>query len=285
MAAGTPILLTALGELITERSGVINLGLEGLMLVGALSGFMVSHYTGNPYLGLLVAGIAASILSGIHAFIVVTLDCNQVVSGLAIAILGSGVSSFFGQKMIGQTAKGFQSFLLNLNWMVFLGIGLTAILWIMLRYTKPGLDLIAVGYDPLVSSAAGLNVKQVRYVATLFGGFMAGIGGAYLSLAYNQMWIENMVAGRGWIAIALVIFSMWNPIRTLLGAYLFGMIISISLRAQALGVQIPVYILNMSPYVATIIVLIFMNLYERRQAFKAKTPKKKGEVSNTLFEL
>lgn len=271
MAAGTPILLSALGELITERSGVINLGLEGLMLVGALSGFMVSHYTGNPYLGVLVAGATASILSCIHAVVVVTLDCNQIVSGLAIAILGSGLSSFFGQKMIGQTAKGFPSFFLNLNWMVFLGIVMTAILWFMLRYTKPGLNVIAVGYDPLVSSAVGLNVKQIRYVATSFGGFMAGIGGAYLSLAYNQMWIENMVAGRGWIAIALVIFSAWNPIRTLLGAYLFGMIISVSLRAQALGAQVPVYILNMSPYVATIVVLVLMNLYERKRAFKTKT--------------
>ena len=233
ITAGTSLLLATLGEVITERSGVINLGREGLMLVGARAAFATSHYTGSPVLGLAAAGIAGGMMSCVHAFLAITLGCNQIVSGLALAILGSGLSSFFGQRMIGQTARGFEAIVLDLDIVVFMAFGLVFVLWAFLRYTRWGLNLSSVGQNPAASDAAGLNVFRIRYMAVIFGGVMAGVGGAYLSLAYTQMWIENMVAGRGWIAIALVIFSMWDPIKALLGAYLFGAVMAATLRIQA----------------------------------------------------
>ena len=262
ITSGTPLLLAALGELVSEKSGVINLGLEGLMLVGALAGFATSHYTGNTVLGMLAAGLAGALLSSVHAMLVITLGCNQIVSGLSLAILGSGLSSFFGQKMIGQTAEGFGRILMDLDIIVFIAIALTIILRVYLRYTRWGLNLASVGHNPVVSDASGLNVIRIRYTASIFGGFMAGIGGAYLSLAYTRMWIDNMVAGKGWIAIAIVIFSMWEPIKTLIGAYLFGAVIAITMRIQASGSQVPVYILNMFPYIVTIIALIVITVFE-----------------------
>ena len=262
MTAGTSLLLATLGEIITERSGVINLGLEGLMLVGALAGFATSHYTGSPVLGLAAAAIAGGMMSCVHAFLAITLKCNQVVSGLALAILGSGLSSFFGQRMIGQTARGFETIVLDLDVIVFAAFGLVFIVWVFLKYTRWGLNLSSVGQNPVASDTAGLNVFRVRYMAVIFGGLMAGVGGAYLSLAYTQMWIENMVAGRGWIAIALVIFSMWDPIKALLGAYLFGAVMAATLRIQAIGMHVPIYTLSMEPYVVTIIALIIITVFE-----------------------
>jgi len=262
VTAGTSLLLATLGEIITEKSGVINLGLEGLMLVGALAGFAASHYTGSPVLGLAAAGIAGGMMSCVHAFLAITLRCNQIVSGLALAILGSGLSSFFGQRMIGQTARGFKPILLDLDVIVFMAFGLAFVLWIFLKYTRWGLDLSSVGQNPAASDAAGLNVFRIRYIAVTFGGVMTGMGGAYLSLAYTQMWIENMVAGRGWIAIALVIFSMWDPIKALLGAYLFGAVIATTLRIQAIGAHVPIYILSMAPYIVTILVLVIITIFE-----------------------
>lgn len=262
VTAGTSLLLATLGEIISERSGVINLGLEGMMLVGALAGFATSHYTGSPLLGLAVAGMAGGVMSSIHAFLAITLRCNQVVSGLALAILGSGLSSFFGQGMIGQTARGFEPIVFDLNIVVFMAFGLTFALWVFLKYTRWGLNLSSVGQNPAASDTAGLNVFRIRYMAVIFGGIMAGISGGYLSLAYTQMWIENMVAGRGWIAIALVIFSMWDPIKALLGAYLFGAVMAITLRVQAVGIHVPIYILSMGPYVVTILALILITVFE-----------------------
>jgi simple sugar transport system permease protein len=262
ITAGTSLLLAALGEIITERSGVINLGLEGMMLVGALAGFATSHYTGRPVLGLLMAGMAGGMISCIHAFLVITLRCNQIVSGLALAILGSGLSSFFGQRMIGRTAQGFRPIVLDLDVIVFIAFLMALVLWVLLKHTRWGLNLSSVGQNPAASDTAGLNVFRIRYTAVIFGGIMAGAGGAYLSLAYTQMWVENMVAGRGWIAIALVIFSMWDPVKAMLGAYLFGAVMAAILRVQAIGVQVPVYILNMAPYIVTILALIIITVFE-----------------------
>jgi len=262
ITAGTSLLLATLGEIITERSGVINLGLEGMMLVGALAGFAASHYTGSPVLGLVAAGIAGGMLSGIHAFLVITLRCNQIVSGLALAILGSGLSSFFGQRMIGKTAKGFNPIVSDLDAIVFAAFGLALALWFFLRYTRWGLNLSSVGQNPAAADTAGLKVFRIRYMAVVFGGIMSGLGGAYLSLVYTQMWVENMVSGRGWIAIALVIFAAWGPIKALLGAYLFGAVMAAVLRVQAVGINIPVYILNMAPYAVTIIALIIITVFE-----------------------
>jgi simple sugar transport system permease protein len=264
ITAGTPLLLATMGEIIAERSGVINLGLEGLMLVGALAGFTTSHYTGSPVLGMLIAGCAGGIMSSIHAFLVINLRCNQIVSGLAIAILGSGVTSFFGRRMIGQTAKGFNPIISDLDIIVFMSLIMAFVLWIFIRYTLWGLNLSSVGQNPSASDAAGLNVLRIRHAAVIFGGAMAGFGGAYLSLAYTQMWIENMTSGRGWIAIALVIFSVWDPVKALLGAYLFGGVMAATLRIQAIGAQVPVYLLNMAPYVVTIIALIFITAFGKK---------------------
>ena len=262
ITAGTSLLLTTLGEIITEKSGVINLGLEGMMLVGALAGFATSHYTGSPVLGLAAAGVAGGMISCIHAFLTITFRCNQIVSGLALAILGSGLSSFFGQRMIGRTASGFKPVVLDLDVIVFAAFALAFVLWGFLKYTRWGLNLSSAGQNPAASDAAGVNVFRVRYMAVIFGGVMAGLGGAYLSLAYTQMWAENIVAGRGWIAIALVIFAMWDPIKALLGAYLFGAVVAATLRIQAVGANFPFYILNMAPYIVTILALIIITVFK-----------------------
>lgn len=260
MTAGTSLLIAALGEIIAERSGIINLGFEGMMLIGALAGFTASHYSDFPILGLLMACIAGGIMGSIHALLAITLRCNQIVSGLAITILGSGLSSFFGQRMIGRTAPGFKPIILDLDIIVFFAFALAFILWFFIKYTRWGLNLSSVGQNPATSDMAGLNVTRIRYMAVIFGGIMAGFGGAYLSLAYTRMWIDNMVAGRGWIAIALVIFATWDPIKALFGAYLFGAVMAVVLRVQAIGINVPVYILNMSPYLVTIIALVIITV-------------------------
>jgi general nucleoside transport system permease protein len=262
VTAGTSLLLATLGEIISEKGGVINLGMEGMIIMGALAGFAISHYTGNPVLGFLVGGLAGGLLSCIHAVLVVTLNCNQIVSGLALAIMGSGLSSFLGQRMIGQTASGFSPIVSDLDIIAFISFVLAFVIWGFLKYTRWGLNLSSVGHNPEASDSAGLNVLRIRYVAVIFGGILAGFGGAYLSLVYTRMWVENMVAGRGWIAIALVIFSGWSPIRAILGAYLFGGILAIVMRMQAVGTNVPVYLLLMAPYVVTIIALIFFTIFE-----------------------
>jgi general nucleoside transport system permease protein len=270
VTAGTSLLLATLGEIISEKGGVINLGLEGMMIMGALAGFAISHYTGSPVLGFLAGGLAGGLLSCIHAVLVVTLSCNQIVSGLALAIMGSGLSSFLGQKMIGQTASGFSPIVSDLDIIAFISFVLAFVIWGFLKYTRWGLNLSSVGHNPEASDSAGLNVLRIRYIAVIFGGILAGFGGAYLSLVYTRMWVENMVAGRGWIAIALVIFSGWSPIRAILGAYLFGGILAIVMRMQAVGTNVPVYLLLMAPYVVTILALIFFTIFENlREKFGA----------------
>jgi len=256
--AGTSILITALGEIIAEKSGVINLGLEGMMIIGALTGFTISHYSGHPILGFIMAGIAGGIMSCIHGILVITLRTNQIVSGLAIVILGSGLSSFLGQRMIGKTAPGFTPLFLHLDLIVFSAFGFAILLWLFIKYTSWGLNISSTGQNPIASASSGLKVIRIRYMSVIFGGLMAGFGGAYLSLVYTRMWIENMVAGRGWMAVALVIFSNWNPARAILGAYLFGLVMAAILRVQAIGTNVPVYILNMLPYIVTIVTLVII---------------------------
>jgi len=262
MKAGTPLLLATLGEIIAEKGGVINLGLEGLMLVGALTGFSVSHHTNNPILGLFAAIIAGGALSCVHAFLTINLRCNQIVSGLALTIFGSGLTSFFGRNMVGNTAPGFLPILFDLDAIVFIGILLVVLVWFTLSHTRWGLNLRSVGENPVAADAMGLNVFRIRYVGVIVGGMSTGMSGAYLSLAYTQMWVENMVAGKGWIAIALVIFAVWDPIKALLGSYLFGAVMATILRIQAIGSKAPVYILNMAPYIVTILVLVVVTAFE-----------------------
>ena len=271
VTSGTPILYAALGEILAERSGVLNLGLEGMMLVGAVSGFMAAVKTSNPWLGLMVAALAGGVLALIHAFLTINLRANQVVSGLALTIFGTGLSGFLGKPLIGIPAP--QTFkpvtipllgkipllgpiLFQQDYLVYLSYLLVPILWFYLYRTRPGLHLRAVGENPAAADAMGVGVFSLRYLYVAVGGMLAGIGGAYLSLAYAPTWLENMTAGRGWIAIALVIFSMWDPVRALLGSYLFGGVDALGFRIQAVGAMIPSFFLNMLPYIFTILVLI-----------------------------
>jgi simple sugar transport system permease protein len=281
--AGTPLFFAALGEILTERSGVLNLGLEGLMILGALSGFWMGSVTGNPWLGVLAAMISAGLLSLLHAFLCIHLRGNQVISGIMLVLLGMGLSSFLGENLVGKTTQGFQPIpipilsrlpilgpvLFQHNILVYLAMGLAFLSWFFLFKTRWGLEVIAVGESPEAADTVGVPVQAIRYVCVLVGGMLAGIGGAFLSLAYTRMWVDQMTAGRGWIAIALVIFSAWLPQRALLGAYFFGGIEGLQLRLQAAGIGLSYHILQMMPYLATIFVLIFSARREFRQKIGA----------------
>jgi ABC-type uncharacterized transport system permease subunit len=270
LRAGTPVLLAALGELLAERAGVLNLGVEGMMLVGALTGFVVTQASDQPWAGVLAAAAAGMALSLVHAFLTMTLRANQVISGLALTIFGTGVSGLWGKAFIGSPTAGFTpmpvplladipllgSIFFQHDPLVYLGYLLVPLLWFLLYHTRPGLQIRAVGESPGSADAMGVNVIAWRYGCILAGGMAAGIGGAYLSLAYTQMWIENMTAGRGWIALAMVIFGAWNPVWTALGAYLFGGVQALQLRLQAFGWQLSPYLLMMAPYILTILVLV-----------------------------
>ncbi len=280
ISAGTPILYAALGELLAERSGILNLGVEGMMLVGAVSGFLATVKTGNPWLGLIMAMVASGALAFVHAFLTITLRANQVVSGLALAIFGTGLSSYLGKPLIGVPAPvtfgqaslpglGDIPFLgpiiFRQDALVYLTYLLAPLLWFFLYRTRPGLHLRSVGENPACADVMGVNVFAIRYVYVIIGGMLAGAGGAYLSLAYAPSWVENMTAGRGWIAIALVIFATWDPARALLGAYLFGGVDALVFRIQALGAVVPSFFLKMLPYFFTIIVLIMATRQTRRR--------------------
>jgi len=281
--AGTPLFFAAVGEIIAERSGVLNLGLEGLMIIGALSGFMVGSTTGNPWLGLLAAMGAAGLLSLLHAFLCIHLRGDQVISGIMLVLLGLGLSSFIGETLVGRTTQGFQPLnipilsrlpilgpvLFQHNILVYLALGLAFLSWAFLFKTRWGLEVIAVGESPEAADTLGIPVQALRYICVLLGGMLAGVGGAFLSLAYTRMWVDQMTAGRGWIALALVIFSAWLPQRALLGAYFFGGIEGLQLRLQAAGIGVSYHILQMMPYVATILVLLFSTRREVRQRMGA----------------
>jgi general nucleoside transport system permease protein len=276
--AGTPILLVALGELLAERAGILNLGVEGMMLVGALTGFIVSQQSGEPWIGVLAAAMAGVMLSCVHAFLSISLHANQVGSGLALTIFSAGLSGLLGKPFVGVPAKGFAP--IAVPWLadvpllgrmffqhdplVYVAYLLVPGLWVLLYRTQPGLKVRAVGEHPRSADALGISVVVVRYSCVLAGGLAAGLGGAYLSLAYTQMWVDNMTAGRGWIALAMVIFGGWNPVRTALGAYLFGGVQALQLRLQAIGVTVPTYLLMMTPYAFTILALIIASASRAR---------------------
>lgn len=273
ITAGTPILFAALGELITERAGINNLGMEGIMLVGAVSGFMAAVATGSPWLGLLAAMFAGGGMALIHAVLTITLRANQIVSGLALVTFGTGLSGYLGKNYVGIPVH--QKFMpvplgpladipflgtifFQQDVLVYISYILVLALTFYLYRTRPGLTLRALGENPAAADALGLNVFALKYVYVVAGGMLSGIGGAYLSLAYAPSWLENMTAGRGWIAVALVIFALWNPVRAMLGAYLFGGIDSLGFRLQAVGVEISPFILDMLPYLFTVLVLVFV---------------------------
>ena len=269
--AGTPLLFATLGEMITQRAGVLNLGVEGMMIVGALAGFMGSYYSHNPWIGVLVAMLCAGLISLIHGFLCITLKSDQVVSGIMIVLLGIGLTSFLGETMVGKIGYGFEPLhfpilgdipffgqvLFQHNVLVYLAVFLVLIIWMFLFRTRIGLEIIAVGESPATADTLGIPVERIRYACVFIGGMLSGLGGCFLSLAYTRIWIDQMTAGRGWIAIALVIFSAWTPQRALLGAYLFGGIEGLQLRLQAAGVGVSYHLLQMMPYAATILVLLF----------------------------
>jgi simple sugar transport system permease protein len=240
-----------------------------MMLMGALGGFAVTFWTGNPWLGALAAMLVGGLLSLIHALLTVTLRANQVVSGLALTLFGTGLSAFLGQPLVGQPAPA--SFakvpiplladiplpiLFSQDVLTYISFALVPVLWVWIYRTRPGLYLRAVGESPATTDAMGLSVAGLRYLYVFLGGVLAGLGGATISLATNPGWVENITAGRGWIAIALVIFATWNPVRAAAGAYLFGGVEALQFRLQGAGTQISPFFLNMLPYVFTILVLV-----------------------------
>ncbi len=273
IAAGTPFVYAALGELVTEKSGVLNLGVEGMMLVGAISGFIAMAKTGSLIVAILCGMSAGALMAFIFAVLTLTLMANQVASGLALTIFGVGLSAFLGLRYTSIALPGvpeihipFLSDIPVLGQLFFSYdiliysslILFAAISWFLYK-TKAGLILRGIGEAPKSAHALGYNVIGIRYLAVLFGGAMAGLGGVYLSVAYTPMWVEGMVAGRGWVALALVVFATWRPARVMAGAYLFGGITIAQFHIQGFGIEIPAQLLSMLPYIATIIVLVFIS--------------------------
>ncbi len=287
--AATPLLIAAIGELVVERSGVLNLGVEGMMLMGAVSGFAAAQYTGSAWLGMLAAIFVGSLFSGIFAFLTLTLVTNQVATGLALTILGIGASAMLGESFVGMPGVRLEAisipFLSDIPYVgrflfgqdpifyisILLVVGVT---WFLFR-TRAGLQLRAIGDSHGSAHALGVHVVRTRYLAVLFGGACAGLAGAQLSLVYVPQWVENMSAGRGWIALALVVFASWRPWRVLIGAYLFGAVTIGQLHAQALGFGLPSQFLSALPYIATIVVLVIIS--RNRRLTMMNTPASLGK--------
>ncbi|GHC56366.1 ABC transporter permease [Neogemmobacter tilapiae] len=273
IAASVPILLAALGEAVVERAGVLNLGVEGMMIMGAVTGFMVSVATGSPLLGFLAAMAGAMALSLIFAFLTQVMLANQVASGLALTLFGLGFSSLLGQGYVGvkpplTTAVPFGpladlpvigEILFSHDWITYLSLALVGLVWFVLNRTRTGLILRAVGENAEAAHGLGYKVRRIRLLAILFGAALAGLGGAYISLVRVPQWTDGITAGAGWIALAIVVFASWRPLRVLAGAWLFGGLTVLQLNLQAAGSGIPVEYLSMAPYLITIIVLVLIS--------------------------
>jgi ABC-type uncharacterized transport system permease subunit len=273
LGAGTPLVFAALGELVTEKSGVLNLGVEGMMVMGAVCGFVVAAESGSLWLGVLAALLAGTATAGLFAVLTLSFQANQVAAGLAITIFGVGASAYLGLDYTSVALSGMQALhipwlsdvpllgplLFSLDALMVLSFALFGgVSWFLFR-TRFGLVLRGVGEAPASAHAIGYPVIRIRYLAVLFGGAMAGLGGAYLALVYTPLWVEGMTAGRGWISLALVVFATWRPARVMLGAYLFGGITILQFHVQALGVDLPSQLLSMLPYLATIVVLVLIS--------------------------
>jgi len=250
----TPLVFAGIGELVTEKSGVLNLGLEGLMLVGAVTGFITLVLTGNYFYSLFLSIISGVILSGIFAFLVLNLMTNQIATGLALTIFGIGLSAMLGKKFGGTPIDG-----LNPYYFIVISFLLVFLVGYFLSKTKSGLIVRAVGENHNSAYALGYNVIKTRYLTIIFGGVMSSLAGYYISICYAPMWQEGMTAGRGWIALALVVFATWKPWRLLVGAYIFGGVAIMQMNLQAFGVELPGQFFNMMPYIATLIVLVFIS--------------------------
>jgi simple sugar transport system permease protein len=276
LAAATPLVLAGTGELITERAGVLNLGVEGMMLGGAVCAFAAASTSGQLWLGAAAGLAGGAVLAAVFGVLTQHLLANQVATGLALTIYAIGLSAFAGKAFTGASLTGLQPIplpvlsaipilgpiLFNHDVLVYLAVAIAIGAWWFLRHSQSGLVLRSIGESPSAAHALGYPVRLVRYAAILFGGAMAGLAGAYLALAYTPMWIEQMTAGRGWIALALVVFAAWRPLRLLIGAYLFGAITVLQFHAQAIGIPVASQLLACLPYVATIAVLAALS---RRQ--------------------
>ncbi|HEY0488130.1 MAG TPA: ABC transporter permease [Telluria sp.] len=270
--AGTPLMLAALGLLVNEKAGVVNLGAEGMMLVSAIIGFAVAVNTDSVAMGFAAGAAASMVLSGFFAWLVVWLGTNQYATGLALALFGAGASTYIGISYVGSTLDNPKFSIPFLADVPFIGTALfrhhpmvyaavmlcAAIAWFLYR-TRAGLVLRAVGESPQSAHAIGYNVRRIRLYAILFGGACCGLAGAFLSLVYTPLWVEGMVAGRGWIALALTTFATWRPARVLGGAYLFGGVTMLAFHAQAVGLDLPSQLLSMLPYLAAILVLVLIS--------------------------
>lgn len=285
VVAGVPLLFATVGELLTEKSGNLNLGVEGMMLMGAVLGFMTAYNTSNPYLTILAAALAGAGCALIYAFITVSLRANQTVTGLTLTIFGTGLSKFLGQNYLGSGVPANVSQFFAKTSIPVLGdipfIGdiffrqdkFTYIAYIVciaaavyMYKTRIGLNLKAVGENTSAADASGINVKLYKYVHILIGGALCGLGGAYLSIVRIPIWQEDVVNGRGWIAVALVIFVAWNPVKAFFGSILFGGLSIMGMKLQVLGLDFSQYLFDMIPYVATIIIVIFSTHKKRKES-------------------
>jgi simple sugar transport system permease protein len=273
LGAGTPLVYAALGELVTEKSGVLNLGVEGMMIVGAVCGFSVAAESGNLWLGVIAATAAGAGMSLVFAVLTLTFQSNQVAAGLALTIFGIGLSAYIGLDYTSVALTGIGGvnlpvlsdipiagpLIFSLDPLLYFSFFVFAAITWFLYQTKPGLILRAIGESPEAAVSLGYPVIAIRYAAVLFGGAMAGMAGAYLALVYTPLWVEAMTAGRGWIALALVVFATWRPARVMLGAYLFGGVTILQFHAQGFGAEIPSQLLSMLPYLATVVVLVLIS--------------------------
>lgn len=287
MVAGTPLLLGTVGEVICERSGILNLGVEGVMSVGAVVAFIVTYTTGNPWLGLMAAIGAGMLVSVIHAFASVTLQANQVVSGLALTMIGLGLSGMLGKPYVGKPLEvKMDDFAIpylsdipvvgpiffDQTPFFYMAIILALGAWFFLERTSLGIKVRSTGENPRATETQGVNVNLIRYMSVIIGGGFSAMAGAHLSTSYSKSWIEGMTAGRGWIVIALTIFSLWNPGRAIFGAFLFGGIFVLQYLLQPLGIS-PNF-LAMLPYLATLLILLGMSISGNK---KLNAPEKLGE--------
>lgn len=301
IAMGTSLTYATLGEIYTEKSGILNLGMEGIMLMGALSGFATAYHSGSLALAILVAALVGGLFSLIHAFLCITMRANQVVSGLAITMFGTGLANFLGQRL-GPASNGFNLVGMNLSSkfenLAFPGLSKVPVLsaffdvslltyflyllipfaWFFMYKTKYGLALRAVGENPRTAAAMGISVSRTRYIYTTMGGMLAGLGGACLSLAFTPSWNDNMTGGKGWIVIALVIFAAWNPGKAVLGTLVFGGITTLQFSLQAAGIRmvVPTQFLAMAPYAITLITLAVMTIASRSKRGSFAAPSALG---------
>lgn len=277
MGAATPLLFAAIGELVVEKSGVLNLGVEGMMIVGAIAGFAISVKTGSPVLGIVAGGIGGALLALIFGVLTQYLLSNQVATGLGLTLFGLGVAALFGQSYSGIKPPNFPAFeftglterAIVIDPVIIASFVLTGLVAWFLNKTRQGLILRAVGENHDAAHSLGYNVILIRICAIAFGGFCAGIGGAYLSLIRVPQWTEGMTAGAGWIALAIVVFASWRPRRAILGAYLFGGVTILQLDLQGRGIAIQSQYMSMAPYIVTIVVLVIMSADKYRTSLNA----------------